>query len=67
MDENEIEGLKKIESFREKYGTVITVLNMLPVDASSTEIRELIEKGKPLKGLVPPEVEEYIIEHQLYR
>ena len=66
-DTDYAEGLKKIESFREKYGADITVLNMIPVDASSTEIRNLIKDGKPLTGLVPPEVEEYIIEHKLYR
>ena len=66
-DTDYAEGLKKIESFREKYGADIIVLNMIPVDASSTEIRNLIKEGKPLTGLVPPEVEEYIIEHKLYR
>ncbi len=66
-DTDYAEGLKKIESFRGKYGADITVLNMIPVDASSTEIRNLIKEGKPLTGLVPPEVEEYIIEHKLYR
>ena len=66
-DTDYAEGLKKIESFREKYGADITVLNMIPVDASSTEIRNLIKEGKPLTGLVPPEVEEYITEHKLYR
>ena len=66
-DTDHAEGLKKIESFREKYGADIIVLNMIPVDASSTEIRNLIKDGKPLTGLVPPEVEEYIIEHKLYR
>ena len=66
-DTDYAEGLKKIESFREKYGADIIILNMIPVDASSTEIRNLIKDGKPLTGLVPPEVEEYIIEHKLYR
>ena len=66
-DTDYAEGLKKIESFREKYGADIIVLNMIPVDASSTEIRNLIKEGKPLTGLVPPEVEEYIIEHKLDR
>ena len=66
-DTDYAEGLKKIESFREKYGADIIVLNMITVDASSTEIRNLIKDGKPLTGLVPPEVEEYIIEHKLYR
>ncbi len=66
-DTDYAEGMKIIESFREKYGAVITVMNMLPVDASSTDVRELLKKGKPLAGLVPPGVEEYIIEHKLYR
>lgn len=60
-------GMRRIEEFREKLGSDITVLDMEPVDASSTEIRNLIKAGKPIKGLVPPGVEEYIIEHQLYR
>ena len=61
------EGMRKIEEFREKYGSDITVLHMEPVDASSTEIRNLVKEGKSITGLVPPGVEEYIIEHQLYR
>ena len=59
--------MRIIESFREKYGADITVMEMPPVDASSTNIRNLIKEGKPITGLVPPGVEEYIIEHQLYR
>ena len=66
-DTDDNEGLRIIESFREKYGADITVLEMEPVDASSTEIRNLVKEGKPVTGLVPPGVEEYIIEHQLYR
>ena len=58
---------QSIESFREKYGADITVMDMLPVDASSTNIRNLIKEGKPITGLVPPGVEEYIIEHKLYK
>ena len=36
------------------------------VDISSTKIRSLLKNKKPIKGLVPREVEEYIIEHKLY-
>ena len=61
------EGIKTIEMYREKYGADITILNMAPVDASSTEVRNLIKEGKPITGLVPPGVEEYIIEHRLYK
>ena len=66
-DTDYTEGLKKLESFREKYGAKITVMEMAPVDASSTDVRNLIREGKSLTGLVPPGVEEYIIEHKLYR
>ena len=66
-DTDYVEGLKKIDFFREKYGARITVLDMLPVDASSTDVRNRIREGRPLTGLVLPEVEEYIIEHKLYR
>jgi len=37
------------------------------LDISSTKIRELIEKGKSVKYLVPPDVEAYIQTHGLYQ
>ena len=61
------DGMRKIEFFRREYGADITVLDMEPVDASSTQIRENVREGRPINGMVPPEVEEYIIEHKLYR
>ncbi len=66
-DTDDEKGMQILESFREKYGSDITVMEMEPVDASSTEIRERIKSGSSITGLVIPEVEEYIIEHQLYR
>ncbi len=33
---------------------------------SSTEIRKRLKEGKSIAGLVPPQVEEYIIKHKLY-
>lgn len=36
------------------------------VDISSTELREKISKGKPVKHLIPAKVEEYIKENGLY-
>jgi nicotinate-nucleotide adenylyltransferase len=43
---------------------------LLPIEAkdiSSTEIRERIRLRKPIRGLVPRAVEDYIHEHRLYR
>lgn len=37
------------------------------IDASSTQIRQLAAQGRPLTGLVPPPVEAYIRQHNLYR
>lgn len=38
-----------------------------PLEDSATRIREYIKQGKSISGLVPEKVEEYIIEHGLYR
>ena len=66
-DTDNEDGMKKIEEFRTMYGAQIIIMDMPPVDASSTEIRSLAASGRPITGLVPPEVEEYIIQHNLYR
>ena len=60
-------GMERMTRFRREYASDITVLDMPPVDASSTEIREKVRKGEDISGLVLPETEEYIIEHKLYR
>ena len=60
-------GMAKIEVLRTKYGANINILSMDPVNASSTEIRERVNKGMSITGLVMPETEEYIFEHNLYR
>lgn len=60
-------GMEKIDSYRRDYGAEIILLDMSPVDASSTEIREKVKRGESISGLVLPATEEYIIEHKLYR
>lgn len=42
-------------------------LDIPPVDISSSEIRERVARGLPVRDMVPPEVADYIEEHQLYR
>ena len=66
-DTDDGSGMRIIRDFRERYGADITVLGMEPVDASSTEVRGRVRDGRSITGLVPPEVEEYIIGHDLYK
>jgi nicotinate-nucleotide adenylyltransferase len=37
------------------------------IEISSTEIRQRVADGRSIRYLVPPEVEEYILKHALYR
>lgn len=64
---NDSDGWNKIKYYREKFGTETTVLEMAPVDASSTEVRMNVHAGMPIFDLVAPEVERYISEHDLYK
>ena len=66
-DTDDEAGLKKIQYLRDTYNADITVMEMEPVDASSSEIRRRVSAGESLGGMVPLEVERYIIEHDLYR
>lgn len=61
------DGMDKIKALRSEYNADITILNMEPVNASSTEIRSRIAKGLSISDMTVPEIEEYIIEHNLYR
>ena len=56
-----------MEKYRQKYNADITVLNNPILYISSTEIRERVEKGESISELVPKGVEEYIVEHGLYK
>lgn len=65
-DADDNSGFEKIRYYKEKFGTETTILEMEPVDASSTEIRMNRHNGRSISGMVAPEVEKYIIEHDLY-
>jgi nicotinate-nucleotide adenylyltransferase len=48
-------------------GNKAELLNITPIGISSTEIRNLVRRGKSLKYLLPAKVQSYIITNKLYR
>jgi nicotinate-nucleotide adenylyltransferase len=47
-------------------GGELTLLRLPPCDISASEIRQRIRKGHGLANVLPPSVESYIIQHDLY-
>jgi nicotinate-nucleotide adenylyltransferase len=43
------------------------VVDVPPIDVSSSQIRALVRAGRPITGLVPDAVEHYIHQHRLYQ
>ncbi len=43
------------------------VVDMEPVSVSATDIRARVARGRPIDGLVPDSVRDYILAHRLYR
>lgn len=52
--------------YRERYDIDIITLSLQPMDIASNQIRERIRSNKSVEGLLPNEVEEYIIKNELY-
>jgi nicotinate-nucleotide adenylyltransferase len=50
----------------EKSNGDFILLSMNPVPVSSTVIRQRVRQGEPITGMVPAEVEHYILEQKLY-
>lgn len=54
-------------NFRHKSGNTLVFLTETRLDVASSQIRELLAAGKPIRHLVPSEVADYIEEHRLYQ
>jgi nicotinate-nucleotide adenylyltransferase len=48
-------------------GTSVYLLETVASHVSATEVRQRTERGRSVRGLVPPRVEEYINKQELYR
>lgn len=58
-DENVFKNLEK--------GTGVTFFQISPLDISSKNIRQRINREEEVKNLLPPSVDHYIMQHRLYR
>jgi nicotinate-nucleotide adenylyltransferase len=52
---------------RDRKGPPIEVVEVDPVDVSSTQVRAAVRDGRSISELVPPEIAAYIAAHDLYR
>ncbi len=64
---NREEMPQKIDHLKNMYGADMELVSGTPPDISSSSIRNRISEGKPVSGLVPRLVEEYISRHKCYK
>lgn len=65
MDLSDI--IKKIEFLKTEYAADIKLITAAILDIASKELRETIKNGGSVSGLIPPEAESYIKNHNLYK
>ncbi len=58
--------LEKISTIVETYGSKIHYYEVPALDISSSDIRNRVKKGEPIKYLLPENVEKYIYDNGLY-
>lgn len=63
---NKEELIEQIEELNKQYKTTIHFLEVPALAISSSDIRRRLKEMKPIKYLVPQEVENYIKKHELY-
>ncbi|MBQ1273840.1 MAG: nicotinate-nucleotide adenylyltransferase [Cellulosilyticum sp.] len=63
---NKEDLMRKVKEINEKYETNIHFLEVPALAISSSDIRKRLMEMKPIKYLVPQEVENYIKKHALY-
>lgn len=63
---NKEELIEQIEELKKQYETNIHFLEVPALAISSSDIRKRLHELKPIKYLVPQEVENYIKKHELY-
>jgi nicotinate-nucleotide adenylyltransferase len=56
-----------IQDVKNEFGRQVTFVPVKNIDITATDIRQRIKEGKPIKYLVTPEVEKFIIENKLYK
>lgn len=56
----------QIEYIENKYDACIHFLDAPSLEISSNDIRRRVRKGESIRYLLPPEVSDYIYDHQLY-
>lgn len=63
---SEYEEVLNYSKFLQKIGAKVLIMDFYPFEISSTEIRRKIKNGVSVKGLVPDNIFNYIIENKLY-
>lgn len=62
----EHEEVLNYSKFLQKMGAKVLIMDFYPFEVSSSEIRSKIKNGISVRGLVPDNIFDYIIENKLY-
>lgn len=62
----EHEEVLNYSKFLQRMGAKVSIMDFYPFEVSSSEIRSKIKNGVSIRGLVPDNIFDYIIENKLY-